>query len=250
MGRIRELRSGGNGSGESQSLLARILKSAGWLFLAAAITVPPADAKPVRPDLHWREQLIRILGTTLNRDQQPVGVVSEVVVTFIKRTDRRGIEITFETEPGRFSYTSQAAVLLAIDRTARAARLDSNSWSVFVTVPSPGVTVYGESLSAMVGLTVVALAKGDFISPDRVITGTVTRDGHIGAVGGLALKVEAAHKAHLQRVLVPDEQHVADGDWQTPFLMQVSPVDTVSKAYKALTGQPLHDDDAVVSLEE
>ena len=243
LGPAGKLPSGGSGCGGSQSLAIRVLKSAGWMVLAAAIAAPAAEAKHIRPDLPWREQLVRILGTTLNQDQNPVGVVAEIVVTFVKRNDRRGIEITFDTEPGRFSYTSQAAVLLAIDRTARAAHLESDSWSVFVAVPSPGVTVYGESLSAMVGITVVALAKGDFIPSDRVITGTVTRDGHIGTVGGVPLKVEAAHEAHMHRVLVPEEQHIADGDWQTPFLMQVSAVGTVSEAYKALTGQPLQGDD-------
>ncbi|MGH7251147.1 MAG: S16 family serine protease [Nitrospiraceae bacterium] len=242
--------SGGSACGGSQSLAIRVLTIAGWMVLAAALAAPVAEAKHIRPDLPWREQLVRILGTTLNQDQNPVGVVAELVVTFVQRDDRRGIEITFETEPGRFSYTSQAAVLLAIDRTARAAHLESDSWSVFVAVPSPGVTVYGESLSAMVGITVVALAKGDFIPSDRVITGTVTRDGHIGTVGGVPLKVEAAHEAHMHRVLVPEEQHVADGDWQTPFLMQVSAVGTVSEAYKALTGQPIQGGGAGASLEQ
>ena len=230
------------GHGGRRSLATRALTAAGWILLAAAIAAPAAEAKHIRPDLPWREQLIRILGTTLDRDQNPVGVVAEIVVTFVQRNDQRGIEITFETEPGRISYTSQAAVLLAIDRTARAAHLNSDSWTVFVTVPSPGVTVYGESLSAMVGITVVALAKGDFIPPDRVITGTVTRDGHIGTVGGIPLKVEAAHEARMHRVLIPEEQHVSDGDWRTPFLMQVSAVGTVSDAYQALTDQPLQRD--------
>jgi hypothetical protein len=45
----------------------------------------------------------------------------------------------------------------------------------------------------------------------------------------------------LRRVLVPDEQDKADKDWETPFLMQVSPVGTVQQAYEALTDpQALH----------
>jgi predicted S18 family serine protease len=110
---------------------------------------------------------------------------------------------------------------------------------VVLTVPYQGVTVYGASLSAMVGLTVVALAKGDPIPGDRVITGTVTATGEIGPVGGVPLKVKAAYEGHLSRVLIPDEQDIADSDWRTPFLMQVSPVRSLSEAYKALTGHPL-----------
>jgi hypothetical protein len=43
----------------------------------------------------------------------------------------------------------------------------------------------------------------------------------------------------MRRVLVPDELDTADGDWITPFLVQVSPVGSVSEAYQALTDQPL-----------
>ncbi len=91
----------------------------------------------------------------------------------------------------------------------------------------------------MVGLTVVALARGDFVPQDRVITGTVTLDGQIGAVGGVHLKLQAAYEERLDRVLVPEVYDIADGDWQTPFLLQVSPVGTVAKAYHALVGRPL-----------
>jgi predicted S18 family serine protease len=91
----------------------------------------------------------------------------------------------------------------------------------------------------MIGLSVVALAKGEFIPPDRVITGTVTPDGHIAPVGAVALKVAAANEAHMRRVVVPDEMDIADGDWVTPFLVQVSPVGSVVEAYQALTDHPL-----------
>src|SRR5438094_4281481 len=176
LGPAGKLPSGGSVCGGSQSLAIRVLKSAGWMVLAAAIAAPAAEAKHIRPDLPWREQLVRILGTTLNQDQNPVGVVAEIVVTFVKRNDRRGIEITFDTEPGRFSYTSQAAVLLAIDRSARAAHLESDSWRVLVAVPSPGVWVEGGYPGANMDHTMGALTKGDFIPFGRVTICTVTHD--------------------------------------------------------------------------
>jgi predicted S18 family serine protease len=80
------------------------------------------------------------------------------------------------------------------------------------------------------------------------MTGAVTPDGHIAPVGAVPLKVTAASEAHMRRVLVPDELDVTDADWQTPFLVQVSPVSSVSQAYEALTDHPLRsyipDDDA------
>lgn len=185
-----------------------------------------------------REQLISILGMTLG-EKQPIGAVAHLVVSFEERVDQSGLAVQFRATPGRFSPMAQTAVRQAIYRAAHAAGLDTNSWNVILSVPHPGVTVYGESLSAMVSLSVIALAKGDFIPPDRVMTGAVSPDGKIVPVGGVPLKVAAADQAHLRRVLVPDELDTADSDWRTPFLMQVSPVGSVSQAYFALTDHPL-----------
>jgi predicted ATP-dependent protease len=110
---------------------------------------------------------------------------------------------------------------------------------VFLSVPYPGVTIYGESLSAMVGLAVLAMANHDPILGNRVMTGKITRDGHIGAVGGIPLKIEAAYAKHIGRVIIPEDQVQEDNDWQNPFLMHISPVRTVLQAYQMLTGRAL-----------
>ncbi len=222
-------------SGKVLSVLCRVT----LLLLAAALVAPDAHAKEQARIHNGQEQLIWILGTTLDSKYEPTGVVSALLIGFEKRTDHHGLTVTFQTTPGRFSALAQIAVTDAILRTARHAGLPSDSWSIVLTVPYHNVTVYGASLSAMVGLTVVALAKGDPVPGDRVITGTVTDAGEIGPVGGVPLKVNAAYEGHLSRVLIPDEQDVADSDWRTPFLMQVSPVRSVSEAYRALTGAPL-----------
>jgi len=186
-----------------------------------------------------REQLIPILGVTFGTGEQPTGTVANLILSFDQRDDHGGLALHFKAWPGRFSPMAQTAVKQAIYRTAKAAGLSPDSWTVVLAVPEPGLTVYGESLSAMVGVSVIAMAKGDPIAPGRVLTGTVTPDGHIAPVGSLALKVDAAGQAHMQRVVVPDALDPADGDWSTPFLLQVSPVGSVSQAYQALTDHPL-----------
>jgi predicted S18 family serine protease len=91
----------------------------------------------------------------------------------------------------------------------------------------------------MVGLTVIALAKGDLVLPDRVLTGTIMPDGGLGPVSAVDSKIEAAYAMHFRRVIVPDAQDPGDGDWHTPFLMQVSPIRSVTNAYQALTDRPM-----------
>lgn len=190
------------------------------------------------PDGTQRQEVIPILGLTRERGTTPTGTVAHIVLAFGTRSDRKGLKLQFRASPGRFSHLAQTSIEQGIRRSAEVLGLSTDSWTVVLSVPYPGLTVYGESLSAMVALSTVAMAKGDEILPDHVMTGFVTPDGQIGPVGGVPLKVSAAMRAHMRRILVPDEQDMADADWSTPFLTQVSPVRSVRDAYLALTETP------------
>ena len=169
----------------------------------------------------------------------PIGIVAEIQLEFLQRRDHNGLDVQFETTPGKFSPYAQQSVRQALDRVVEAAALNADSWTIRFRLPYPGVTLYGESLSAMTALNLVALAKNDPVDAETIMTGTVMADGHVGTVGGVPLKILAAHKQHFRKVLIPEEFDVADGDWQTPFLMEVRPVSSISKAYLALTNRPL-----------
>ena len=196
-------------------------------------------AAPAYPLKRLSQLSVPILGLTLNEDNQVSGIVTHVMIIFYERQDHYGLNIRFGALPGRFSPLAQEAVHQAILRAAKAAQLDSKSWTVFLTFPYRGLTMYGDSLSAMIGLSVLALAKGESIIYGRSLTGTITEEGNIGRVGGIPQKILAAHSKQLERVLIPEEYDIGDGDWETPFLMHISPVGTVSQAYFALTGQAL-----------
>lgn len=185
----------------------------------------------------FQEQVIPILGVTM--ENKPIGTVANILLSFQERDDDSGLIVHFRSAPGRFSRMAQTAVQQAIYRAAHAAGMKPDSWTVILSVPYPGVTIYGDSLSAMISISILAMAKGELILADRVITGAVSPDGHITPVGSLPLKVAAANEAHLRRVVIPEEMDIADADWRTPFLMQVSPVGSISQAYQALTDHPL-----------
>ncbi len=221
----REPRQGGVGS---QPMMRKLMAAA----LVSLLLVCGLQAVEAKLPGQYREVLIPILGVTV--EGEPIGTVVYLALAFVERDDHSGLSVHFTDRPGRFSSRSRAAVTHAIARVARSMGLSADSWSVEVRIPFSGVTIYGESLSAMVAVSAVALANGDEVAGDRVITGTVTADGRIGPVGFLPLKVRAAGEAHIRRVLVPEEQDPADADWQTPFLMQVSPVRSVEQAYDAL----------------
>ena len=182
---------------------------------------------------------IPILGTSMSEHYRPVGVICQIFIDLRERQDHNGLQIQFHIEPGQFSLLARKAIHHAISQAFELANLPSNSWTVRLRVPYPDLTIYGESLSAMVALSVVAMAKGDPILEGRALTGTITNQGSIGAVGGLQLKILAAYYQHFQRVLIPGEYDTREDDWRTPFLMHVSPVTTIEEAYLGLTGHHL-----------
>lgn len=223
----------------------RLPSSSFFLFLifcwVAILGVPSNGEAAPGSDVPLRhiQTVIPILGTTMSDAAVPIGIVAEVHLEFLQRRDHSGLDVQFETTPGKFSPYAQQSVRQALDRVVAAAALNPDSWTIRFRLPYPGVTLYGESLSAMTALNIVALAKNDPVDETTIMTGTVMEDGHVGTVGGVPLKIVAAHKQHFRKVLIPEEFDVADGDWETPFLMDVSPVGSISKAYLALTNRPL-----------
>lgn len=209
-----------------------------FYFIAAFLTVAlGGEAFAFEGESPPNERTISILGVTVS-SHGPIGTVTSIALTFQERTDQTGLMIGFTRGSGRLSPMAQTAVQQAIYRVAHTAKLSTDSWTVTISVPNP-ITVYGDSLSAMVALTVIALAKQDSIMEDCIITGGIAPDGHISKAGGLSLKLAAASKSHIRRGLVPDEFDPSEPDWQTPFLMHVSPVDSVQQAYQTLTGAQL-----------
>lgn len=209
----------------------------GALFLSAPVRSEAASSTEV--PLKHIQRAIPILGTTMNENAEPVGIVAEIQLEFLQRLDHDGLDIQFQTTPGKFSPYAQQSVIQALYLVVEAAGLNPDSWTIRFKLPYPGVTLYGESLSAMAALYIVALAKNEPVDEKTVLTGTVTADGHVGTVGGVPLKILAAYEQHFQKVLIPEEPDVADDDWETPFLMEVRPVGSINKAYLALTNRPL-----------
>lgn len=142
----------------------------------------PVSASPPTPITRYSQMAVPILGVTLDRHRQPVGVVIQVIIYFIERNDQNGLQILFQNNFGKFSPMAKESVHSAITRVSRLAHVRSDSWTVYLTFPYSRSTMYGESLSAMVGLSVLALAKGHAVIYGRSITGTITENGQIGKV--------------------------------------------------------------------
>ena len=180
-----------------------------------------------------REQLIPILGVTTGQNQ--IGTVSYVRISFDERQDQAGLVLHFHTTPGRFSRMAQTSIEQGIRRSAQSLGISTDSWTVELSVPYAGMTIYGDSVSAMVSLSVVAMAHRKTVPIGYVLTGTVTPDGEIGPVGSVPLKVQAARAAKLRRVVVSRQTPAAEHAGNFPISTQISPVQSVPEALEALT---------------
>lgn len=177
-----------------------------------------------------RQQLIPVLGVTTGQNR--IGTVVYVMVSFEERQDQTGLRLQFHTTPGRFSPLAQTSIEQAIRRSAQSLGTSTDSWTVELSVFYIGITVDGNSLSAMVSLSVAAMAQGKTVPTGHVMTGTVTPDGGIGAVGFVPLKVQAAQAANLRRVVV---SQLNEPTGNPAGSIPVSPVQSVREALEALT---------------
>lgn len=179
-----------------------------------------------------REQTIPVLASTTG--ENVIGAVVYVVVAFEKRPDRAGLQVTFQNAPGRFSLLAQTAIHEAVMYTARSLDLPTDSWTVALTVPYPDVIIGGDSLSGMVALCVAALAQGRALPSHTVLTSTIASDGSIAPVGAVPLKLAAANRANIRRVLVSDRQMAKEAHVRMSSSMQISSVRSVKEAFDTI----------------
>ncbi|HEU4684149.1 MAG TPA: S16 family serine protease [Nitrospira sp.] len=182
-----------------------------------------------------REQFVPILSVTT--DERPTGSVVYVKARFEARPDGEGLVLRFHDSPGRFSTLAQLSTARAIKQAAASLGLSTDSWTIDLRVPYDGVTVSGESLSAMISLTIAALAQGKTVQTGHVLTGTVKPDGAIGPVGGVPFKVQAAKSARLRLVLIPQQQTEHREQPEAESDMRILAVRSIPEALEALTGE-------------
>lgn len=206
---------------------------AGCLALLLNLATCSALAEPARTQEGPREAYIPILCVTTG--DKPTGTVMYLIMMFATRDDSNGLDVHFLSGPGRFSEKAQTAMKQTITGAARAMGLSTAAWNVDLSVPYPGLIIDGASLSAMVGLAAVAMAKGETVPRHHVISGTITSDGRIGTVGHVELKVAAASQAGLRTVLIPS---TVPSGWRQPPSTQVSRVSTITTGIWGAHGAP------------
>lgn len=98
----------------------------------------------------------------------------------------------------------------------------------------------GPSAGGLFTSSTLALILGENLQREVTMTGTINPDGSIGPVGGIPLKVRAAHEQGKRRVVIPAGQLTPElQTMETELGIDVEEATNIYQAYELLTGQPL-----------
>lgn len=119
---------------------------------------------------------------------------------------------------------------------------DPASVDLTFTVTGP---IDGPSAGGILTVGLIAAFRGESLDPKTTMTGTITADGSIGAVGGVPTKMEAAAREGFTTVVLPAAVTDLDRGSENKLAaladelnLTIVPVRTVGEAYAAMTGTP------------
>ena len=144
-------------------------------------------------------------------------------------------------KPGQTNLSSMAlAFQYALDHTPT---VDHTGTVSVIGIAYASTGTDGPSAGGVMTVGFAALLKGDQIRRGIAMTGTISRDGTIGPVGGIPDKIRAAAREGYRTILIPQGQR-DDPRWNISRLawdlnVEVQEVSTVEEAYHLMTGGTL-----------
>ncbi len=141
-------------------------------------------------------------------------------------------------KPGQTNLGSMAlAFQYALDHTPT---VDHSGTVSVIGLAYASTGTDGPSAGGVMTVGFAALLKGDQILRGIAMTGTISKDGTIGPVGGIPDKIRAAAREGYRTILIPQGQR-DDPRWNITRLawdlnVEVKEVSTVEEAYHLMTG--------------
>ncbi|MFH1225549.1 MAG: S16 family serine protease [Candidatus Diapherotrites archaeon] len=149
------------------------------------------------------------------------GLSSSLVVEIVPGTGK----VWSSVEP-LVGTTTQNTERIAVELAKNYSK-EVNSHDYKFTINSDASVVEGPSAGAAMALLVISMLEGRQLPANVSVTGTITRDGRIGGVGGVFEKARAASESGIKLFLVPQgeaKQTVKlDGNVQSVNLLEYAP---------------------------
>ncbi|MCY0864553.1 MAG: endopeptidase La [Sulfobacillus sp.] len=179
------------------------------------------------------QRLVRYLGAPRIRLEsaemtQQTGVVTGLAVTEAGG-DILSIEVTTMPGKGQLTLTGQLGEVMQesaragysyVRSRARELGIDphfNEALDVHVHVPAGAIPKDGPSAGIAIATALVSALSGRAVRPKWAMTGEITLRGRVLPVGGIKEKILAAHRAHMEHVIIPEENRV-DLDDVPPFV--------------------------------
>jgi len=179
------------------------------------------------------------------RDDGRTGVIHYIVIQITTGVQSEGPVIQFsQINLGGGSLVGddwKESIKQAVAAAIRQLGVDGRDWLVTIKNRSYNSVTDGASNSGAVAVGVMAAWRGDAMRSDVAMTGRITPDGNIVAVGNIPAKLEAAARERFKTVLVPRGQ-VHQMDWDLSALaaklhLTVLEVETLEQAYQLMAGE-------------
>ena len=143
----------------------------------------------------------------------------------------------FESQLGTAGDQWRSSAWTAITNSSLLLGEDLNQYSFSFDAEG---NIDGPSAGGLFTSSTLALILGDSLRSDVTMTGTINPDGSIGPVGGIPLKVQAAHDQGKRRVVIPAGQLTPQiRELETELGIDVQEAANIYQAYELLTQQAL-----------
>ncbi len=136
--------------------------------------------------------------------------------------------------------SAQIAVSLA---RSRLSEVDLAKKDLHIHVPAGAIPKDGPSAGVTMLTTVASLLTGRSVNPRLAMTGEITLRGAVTPVGGIKEKLIAAHRAGIERVLLPkrNERDMKDVPEEVKSQLKIDFVESAAEVLEAALGLKLED---------
>lgn len=169
------------------------------------------------------------------------GILLEIECTAIETENGMGsIKITGVIEEEEIGGKGRKIIRKSMARESaenvltvlrRVVKLDPGSYDIHINFPG-GIPVDGPSAGLSMAVALYSCLTEKLLNNKVAVTGEVTIHGRVKPVGGIVPKVEAARKAGVERVIIPEK------NWQNLFYkyedIEVIPVETLEEAVSVI----------------
>ncbi len=140
-------------------------------------------------------------------DENSLGQLADLRVDLLPGSGRTFV--SFSDNNPVLQDETQESLKTAVALGRKFATRDSSAFDLRYSISAPSATVGGKSAGAAMSVATIALLTNTQLRKDVVVTGAVSDDGTVTAVGEILPKARAAKKAGFAKMLVPPGESIA-----------------------------------------